>query len=461
MLTRKLTWLLFMTLACAYPTAAQGLVVNEFSNGASGSKEFVELVVIGTIPSTAPCAPVDIRNWIIDDNNGDFSCGACSNRGIATGHMRFGNSPTWAAVPQGSIIVVYNAGDVFAGMPANDPNDTAPADGVYIVPSNHASMEATTTPCGINSPSAGGNCGACSGIATYAGVCYTAGVAAGWDNLNLRNTGDAMQTRRPDGSYFHGLANDVGTLGMSGGVDGLLVTSTLTNAGIAFTNVMFDGNFRSITNFAVVPSASGTPGAANSANNAAWISQIGACILPVRYAAPLQVQSLAQENLLSWVTAREVNCRHFEVQRAASPEGEFTAIGVVPGAGNSDDQLPYEFRDKAPLPNNYYRIVQIDLDGNATPSGVVEVTRQVEQAPAVSIWPQPASAEVNYDIQGIDLLDIQLIDAMGRVVFRRDLEPSATVAAGAISMQALSEGVYFLQVRSARSVLREKIVHIR
>lgn len=461
MLTKTWIGTLLLVVAIANGVAAQGLVVNEFSNGASLSKEFVELIAIGTIPSTTPCNPVDIRGWIIDDNNGDFSCGACSNKGIATGHMRFGNAAVWSAVPQGSMIVVYNAGDVFAGMPAADPNDTAPADGVYIVPSNHPTMDGTSTPCGAHTPSAGGTCGACTGIASYTGVCYTAGLGTAWDNLNLRNTGDAMQTRRPDASYFHGIANDVGTLGMSGGVDNLLIPSTLTGAGVAYTNILLDGNFRNITNFAVVPAASATPGLPNSANNALWISDIEACILPVTYAQPLQAQSLPDENLLTWSTAREVNCRLYHVERADRPDGDYVQIGEVLGAGNSEEQVPYTFRDRAPLPNSYYRIVQIDLDGNATRSSVVEVTRADELPPVVSVWPQPASELVHYDIQGEGLLDLTLFDAMGRAVHHRDFALGATSVGGAISLGGLGEGVYFLQVRSVNGLLREKIVHIR
>ena len=77
--------------------AQSGLVVNEISQGSLGSREFAELVVVGD-----PCSTVDIRGWIVDDNNGIFTeCGpnpndgALSGYGIAAGHIRFSFNPVW------------------------------------------------------------------------------------------------------------------------------------------------------------------------------------------------------------------------------------------------------------------------------------------------------------------------------------------------------------------------------
>jgi CTP-dependent riboflavin kinase len=79
----------------------------------------------------------------------------------------------------------------------------------------------------------------------------------------------------------------------------------------------------------------------------------------------------------------------------------------------------------------------------------------------VSVWPQPASELVHYDIQGEGLLSLTLFDALGRVIDHRAFESGATSVGGTISLSGLGEGVYYMQVRSASGLLREKIVHIR
>lgn len=88
---------------------AQGVIVNEISQGPTASKEFIELLVVGS--ATQPTGTVDLRDWIIDDNSGAFRLSDNSAPGIAIGHFRFTLSDTFATVPIGALIVIYNASD--------------------------------------------------------------------------------------------------------------------------------------------------------------------------------------------------------------------------------------------------------------------------------------------------------------------------------------------------------------
>ena len=105
-----------------------GLFINELSNGPSEGmrrQEYIELVAVGA--ASNPAAPVNLTGWLIDDNN--FPAAA---QGTARGHIIFGDC--YNAVPPGSILVIYNAEDRNAALPPDDPNDTNPKDGVYIIP---------------------------------------------------------------------------------------------------------------------------------------------------------------------------------------------------------------------------------------------------------------------------------------------------------------------------------------
>src|SRR3989338_2010156 len=122
--------------------AGEGLIINEWSNGPSGNQEFYEFVVAGICGTS-----VDIRGYILDDNNGTFTnpadySGTAS--GIAPGHFRFTYDPQWAAIPVGSLIVVYNAEDPNPAVPADDPSD-ANVDSLYFVPHNSTLFERCTT----------------------------------------------------------------------------------------------------------------------------------------------------------------------------------------------------------------------------------------------------------------------------------------------------------------------------
>jgi gliding motility-associated-like protein len=239
-------WLLASTLCYSQET---GLIINEFSNGPSSStKEYVELLVIGN-----PCETVDIRGWVVDDNNGDFSGGDLTGAGVANGHFRFSTDAQWSALSPGTIIVVFNASDKNSSIPANDLNDSN-NDDVFIIPTSSSLLEFCD-----DFPS--------SSTSSYLGCTYYGGNANN-QQVGLRNGGDAIQTRKPDYTYFHGLSYGSD---QDGGPDGLQLSSGGSNECHYFN----DTDYRDIVNFSngAVP-ADETPGTANNALNLAYINAL-------------------------------------------------------------------------------------------------------------------------------------------------------------------------------------------
>jgi len=250
--------LLLLSLCCLFVVnqARAQLIINEFSQGNSGSREYIELVVAGTRNCSGDSC-MDIRGWIIDDNNG--WCGAGGGQGIAIGHMRFTNDPNWSCVPYGSIILLYNSGDKNLQIIQTDDPTDANNDHVYIVPSTSTLLEHTnTTPA---SPSS----------LTYTYPATTAYLAGGdWSTVGLANTGDAVIVVSPanPGTAVHaiaygGVSNSAGATifkATSGGGRNYFLTSALYTSAADYTV----GN----------APADETPGAPNSAANAAWISSM-------------------------------------------------------------------------------------------------------------------------------------------------------------------------------------------
>ena len=76
----------------ALKLSSQTVVINELSNGASGSEEYVELLVVGN-PTCAGIPTLDMRGYYLDDNNGAFASG--SGVGIAGGCMRLTTAALW------------------------------------------------------------------------------------------------------------------------------------------------------------------------------------------------------------------------------------------------------------------------------------------------------------------------------------------------------------------------------
>jgi len=85
--------------------------------------------------------------------------------------------------------------------------------------------------------------------------------------------------------------------------------------------------------------------------------------------------------LLSWSTSNEINNDYFAIER--STDGvSFDNIGETDGQGTSSHLSEYEFVDKAPKDgSNYYRLKQVDYDGQFTYSKIIGVNVSVNNAP--------------------------------------------------------------------------------
>lgn len=161
----------------------QSIVINEISQGASGAKEYVELLVTGPVLTACDEEPVclDLRNWIIDDNNGYLNGIATSGVGIAAGACRFSNDPFWECIPAGTSIVIYNDSDVNPDIPADD-SDLLDGNCSIVLPISSSLFERHTS-----APS--------SSSMTYAATGWVSG--GSWTNISMANSEDGFQIYNP------------------------------------------------------------------------------------------------------------------------------------------------------------------------------------------------------------------------------------------------------------------------
>lgn len=120
-------------------------------------------------------------------------------------------------------------------------------------------------------------------------------------------------------------------------------------------------------------SIAATSSADNDANTAtATLSTGGTFIvgegpntLPVTLSA-FTAQKQGNSALIKWATSSENNNSHFDIERSANGIN-FTVIGNRKGAGTTSAAQQYSYTDFSPASgNNYYRLVQYDLNGTPT-----------------------------------------------------------------------------------------------
>lgn len=122
---------------------------------------------------------------------------------------------------------------------------------------------------------------------------------------------------------------------------------------------------------------------------------------------PIELLSFDLEKInnntrLIWVTATEKNNRHFIIERAADNENYFPIGYVRSKKENSNEKLNYEFTDEKPLQGlNYYRLKQVDIDGNFdyTPVRVIEFEEDITTS--FEVYPNPTTAHHPLNIKSI------------------------------------------------------------
>jgi hypothetical protein len=125
--------------------------------------------------------------------------------------------------------------------------------------------------------------------------------------------------------------------------------------------------------------------------------------------------------IIQWVTGSEANNDLFSIERATDAR-HFSTIGRVPGAGNSLGRLSYSIVDV--LPDTgwfYYRLKQIDFNGNATYSSIRQIANRVEKR--CSFFLKNGNLVYKQD-SVFDQYHAELFvyDTCGQLVFNKDLK---------------------------------------
>lgn len=168
-----------------------------------------------------------------------------------------------------------------------------------------------------------------------------------------------------------------------------------------------------------------------------------AITLPVEL-AEFEAEAIENEQIdLSWTTASEQNSDYFVIERSTDAK-EWTALGQVKAAGNSNSEIHYLFTDSEPMSGiNYYRLVQYDFDGRSNISTIVlaEIHATNEE---ITAYPNPIANGQTLTVTGVEFGDeVVLLNAAGTIVVQEMVESRSGTAR--INIQELEGGMYFVR----------------
>lgn len=158
---------------------------------------------------------------------------------------------------------------------------------------------------------------------------------------------------------------------------------------------------------------------------------------------PIELKSFTVDNhnnivKLDWITAKEENFSHFELERAIYSNG-FEVIGILEGKGNSLSDISYSFiDDSAPVGLLKYRLKAVDIDESFEYSDVIEIKNSFKNN--IAIYPNPTTSLSQlrlvfpedfkekitniklYNMKGESLLEAHNIDLKDEVIFDQDVK---------------------------------------
>jgi hypothetical protein len=176
-------------------------------------------------------------------------------------------------------------------------------------------------------------------------------------------------------------------------------------------------------------------------------------VLPVSY-THIEASKSNNSAVITWGTATEKNNAGFEIERSKDGKA-FSKIGYQRSLavnGNSSSNLEYSYTDNKTLSGiNYYRLKQVDVDGNSRYSQVVSVI--IDQAGSIKTFPNPAVNKITVEGAGVQSIEVYTIAGQ---------KLNVPVAYGTVSHEvntaALASGNYTLRITTASGVTNQKIV---
>lgn len=187
-------------------------------------------------------------------------------------------------------------------------------------------------------------------------------------------------------------------------------------------------------------------------------------VLPVELST-FQAKINGKTVRLNWKTTTEVNNYGFSVERKIG-SAEWEAIGFVNGHGNSNKQHEYQFVDvNSEMGRRHYRLKQIDMDGSATFSEIIEL--DITRPSAVDLaqnHPNPFNPEtsIEYQIPATAHVTLKVYDAIGNEVaelVNGTKEPGKYMQV--FNARSLASGIYYYQLRVGAATITKKLVVLK
>lgn len=191
-------------------------------------------------------------------------------------------------------------------------------------------------------------------------------------------------------------------------------------------------------------------------------SPAGDCnsLLPVELTG-FFIKTIGKDALLTWRTSSELNNAGFQIQRSEDGEN-FTTIHWEEGRGTTYETINYEFldRDLATGKTYYYRLNQVDYDGESSISPVVTANILGATVSLSDFYPNPAKETAKIDFSAVNFGEctVEVYDVRGVQVLRNTFNVVEGKNVLTLNVAELVSGNYFVKFENGQERLYKNLV---
>ena len=133
---------------------------------------------------------------------------------------------------------------------------------------------------------------------------------------------------------------------------------------------------------------------------------------------------------MTWKTAQEISNHYFVVEKTRDLEN-FTEVGKIDGHGDSKEEHKYSLVDSEPYyGKSYYRLKQVDFDGNFTYSEVKIIDYSGPTFATLRAYPNPLGVKDEngdlyievFGLKDTQIVPLKMYNLQGQIIFEREYE---------------------------------------
>ena len=185
---------------------------------------------------------------------------------------------------------------------------------------------------------------------------------------------------------------------------------------------------------------------------------VGLSCTPVSLPVTLLGLNGSQENgvnKISWSTEAEINSDYYIVERKVGQEWIAIAKDYSKSGAAVNEYVVYD-ADFDRMATNYYRLKQVDLDGDVTDLGIVSVQSEYDFSD-VTLSPNPAKDQLNVGLNASKkaVYTLSVLDMSGKVISSTEVTAQEGSNSFQLNVDALKQGSYLLVVNGETTVYRK------